>query len=501
MATLAELARLGTGLSTRQLLHLQRLVSWWGLIADLAFADLLLFAPVDGASRSFTVVGQIRPTTGQTIYQDDHVGVTTDDVDRPLVARAYALGEIVEGEVRLSATGRRARVLSVPVRHDEVVIGVLSREVSPDFKTRRDPGELERRYLDTFARFAAMIAAGTFPYRGDDVDLDEVPRVGDGMLLLGVDGKVQWASPNALSTLHRVGVVGNVAGRRLGEVGLDQAPVGKALTTLAPATMEVEQGDVTIQVMVLPQFGSARSDGLVVLLRDVSELRRRDRLLLSKDATIREIHHRVKNNLQTISSLLRLQSRRLELDEAKHAIGESVRRIGAIAFVHETLANQSTDDVDLKEVLTRLVDTIGEGYLSADRRIRFSVEGHSGVVDAEVVTPLAVVLNELLQNAVDHAFPGRSSSDGGYIGAIDVVIGVPEPGWLELTVRDDGVGVGADFDVDNQHGLGTSIIGALVTSDLGGTFTLNNRSDSPGAEAVVRVPVRQPSREEVPESQ
>ena len=108
-----------------------------------------------------------------------------------------------------------------------------------------------------------------------------------------------------------------------------------------------------------------------------------------------------------------------------------------------------------------------------------------------------MVLNELLQNAVDHAFPNQSSSDGGYIGAIDVVIGVPEPGWLELMVRDDGVGVGADFDVDGAHGLGTSIIGALATSDLGGTFTLRNRTDGPGAEAVVRVPVRQPSRDEL----
>ena len=78
--------------------------------------------------------------------------------------------------------------------------------------------------------------------------------------------------------------------------------------------------------------------GAVVLLRDVSDLRRRDRLLVSKDATIREIHHRVKNNLQTISSLLRLHGRRLESHEARAALEESVRRIRSIALVHETLS-------------------------------------------------------------------------------------------------------------------------------------------------------------------
>ena len=489
MATLAELTRLGTGLSTRQLLHLQRLVSWWGLLADLSFADLLLFAPIDESGRRFTIVSQIRPTTGQTLYPDDHVGVIADDVHRPLVARAFTLGEIVEGEVRLQPTRRRARVLSIPVVHEETVIGVLSREVSPDFAVRRDPGELERRYLDTFRRVAQMISRGRFPYKGEEVDHDEVPRVGDGMLILNRVGRVEYASPNALSTLHRVGVVGNVVDRRLGEVGLDQAPVGQAATTAAPASAEIDRADVTVQMMVLPLDATGDDDGMMVLVRDVSELRRRDRLLLSKDATIREIHHRVKNNLQTISSLLRLQGRRLASDEAKQAIEESVRRIGAIAFVHETLANESADDVNLREVVGRLVGTIQDGYTSAERSIDFAVDGDAGEVPAEIVTPLAVVLNELLQNAVDHAFPGRSSADGKPIGRIDVRVDREDRDELVLVVRDDGVGLPPDFDVDQQRGLGTSIIRALATSELGGSFEMRNRSSGTGSEAVVRVPV------------
>jgi len=494
MATLAELTRLGTGLSTRQLLHLQRLVSWWGLLADLSFADLLLFAPADDSGRHFTIVSQIRPATGPTLYHDDHVGVIADDVDRPLVARAYTLGEIVEGEVRLQQTGRRARVLSIPVLHEATVIGVLSREVSPDFAIRRAPGELERRYLATFQRFARMISTGRFPYKGEEVDHDEVPRVGDGMFLLDTERRVRYASPNALSTLHRVGVLGNVVDRRLGEVGLDQAPVGQAITTSAPASSELERGDVTVQMMVLPLFERSGSDGLVVLVRDVSELRRRDRLLLSKDATIREIHHRVKNNLQTISSLLRLQGRRLASEEAKEAIEESVRRIGAIAFVHETLANESADDVSLREVASRLVATIEDGYSSSERRIAFTIDGDAAEVPAEVVTPLAVVLNELLQNAVDHAFPGRSSSNGDHIGTIQVTIEREDPFSLTMAVRDDGVGLDEDFDVDQQRGLGTSIIRALANSELQGSFDMRRREDGPGSEAVVSVPIARTAR-------
>ena len=102
--------------------------------------------------------------------------------------------------------------------------------------------------------------------------------------------------------------------------------------------------------------------GGLVLLRDVTELRRRDRELVTKDATIREIHHRVKNNLQTVAALLRLQSRRIDVPEGRLALDEAVRRVGAIAVVHETLSQNFAESVDFDEVadqLTRLVTDVG----------------------------------------------------------------------------------------------------------------------------------------------
>ena len=145
----------------------------------------------------------------------------------------------------------------------------------------------------------------------------------------------------------------------------------------------------------------------VVLLRDISELRRRDRLLLSKDATIREIHHRVKNNLQTISSLLRLQGRRL--DVAPRPRRPSRSRSGAsasIALVHETLSREAGDDVPFVEIVRPLVRMVEEGLRSPDRPVRVPRStGDAGKLPAPVATPLAVVLTELLQNVVDHAYP------------------------------------------------------------------------------------------------
>ncbi len=488
MATLAELTRIGTDLSTQQLMHLQRLVAWWGILADLSFSDLLLFVPTDEVGTEFAIAGQIRPTTGQTLYRDDHVGLRVDDIDRPLVARAFALGEVVEGEVPIKPTNRRARVMCIPITHDGVVVGVLSRELVPDFAERRDPGELERTYLQTFHQLARMIASGAFPFVGHDVDMDEVPRVGDGLLVVDREARIQYASPNALSTLHRIGIVGNVAGRRLRDLGIEQPIIRQAIKNFEPITAEVERNDTAVQVLAMPLIDREISKGAVVLLRDITELRLRDRLLVSKDATIREIHHRVKNNLQTISSMLRVQGRRLESVEAKSAIDESVRRIRAIALVHETLASESSDDVSLAEVASMLARTVQDSFTSPERPIRFEVHGDAGLVPSDVVTRLAVVLNELLQNTVDHAFPDDLPLVEGRVCLVEILLS-RDAEHIRMTVRDNGIGVPDDFDSSSQGGLGVSIVRALATSELGGEIVMRRRSDSAGSEVLIEVPL------------
>ena len=491
MASLTELARGSSALDEPRIAHLQRLVASWGLLADFCFADLLLFAPIDRDASRFVVLSQVRPTTSQTVYRGDWVGSEVDEDERPLVARSFRLGEIIEGEVTLSALKERVRVLCIPIRLDGEVIGVLTRESAPAFG--RQPGELERVYVDVFNRFARMISAGDFPFAEEDTN-EQAPRVGDGVVLIDNSGRVEYTSPNAVSALHRVGVHANAEGLRLTELGLDETAVRTAFATLGPVTQEIERGpDVTVLVRCIPLLDGATPTGAVVLLRDISELRRRDRLLVSKDATIREIHHRVKNNLQTISSLLRLQGRRLESAEAKAAIDESARRIRSIALVHETLSREAGDDVAFIDIVRPLTHTFDGNILGPDRPVRFVVQGDAGVLPAIVATPLAVVVNELLQNAVDHAYP--LELDLGTEGA-SVVVRLENDGKsLTVEVADDGVGPPPGFDLDASDGLGLSIVKALVRTELAGTIELRagGTSDArPGTVVEIVVPVDAP---------
>ncbi|MDQ3896562.1 MAG: sensor histidine kinase [Actinomycetota bacterium] len=482
MATLAELAR-SIGLETPAIAHLQRLVASWGLLSDLCFADLLLYAPIapDDAG-TFTVLGQVRPTTSQTLYLEDEVGRQVRAAEVPLVARAWELGEIIDGEATVQARGEIATVECIPVRWKESMLAVLKRAAAPSVGRR--PGELERVYVEMFDGFARMITVGDFPFGAEETEVDEAPRVGDGVARLDASARVDFASPNFVSALHRMGIHGNVHGARLGELGFDESPVRAAFAIGLPITQEIERKDVVVLLRCIPFLEHARVTGALVLLRDVSDLRRRDRLLVSKDATIREIHHRVKNNLQTISSLLRLHGRRLESTEARAAIEESVRRIRSIALVHETLSAGASQEVELGEIVRQLVRMVGEGITSEDRPVRLAVQGDAGEVRAEVATPLAVVLTELLQNALEHAFPPERFADDAEPPRVVVSL-ANDTTQLVVRVVDNGVGLPGDFALDGST-LGLTIVRALVTTDLGGVIAMETDG---GTVVEVRVPV------------
>jgi two-component system, sensor histidine kinase PdtaS len=463
MPTLAELTREQTDLSRESIAHMQRLVSEWGMLADLCFADLLLYAPAtDGR---WVVIGQVRPATGQTLYIADWVGTWANDSERPLLAKAFDEGAIVEGSIDVEGMATPARMLAIPVRFNGRPVAVLTREWSS--MAGRSPGELEQTYLSIFERFGIMISEGSFPFPGRAADSSAAPRVGDGAIVLDADARVAFASPNAVSALHRVGISANLVGQRLTELGFNDSPVRQAYERHEPVIEEFDQTpEVTLLTRCLPILAAGQVTGGVLLLRDVTELRRRDRLLLTKDATIREIHHRVKNNLQTISSLLRLQARRLSSEEARAAVSESVRRIRTIALVHETLSREPGEDVAFIEIVRPLLRLAEESLQSPDRPVRFRALGDAGRLPATVATPLSVVLTELLQNAVDHGFP--EGSGGGVVAVVMHNDGTE----LRIEVIDDGAGLDESFDLDQATGLGLSIVRTLVTTELGGSIEM-----------------------------
>jgi two-component sensor histidine kinase len=293
-------------------------------------------------------------------------------------------------------------------------------------------------------------------------------------------GHVVYASPNAQSAYRRLGVTGDLLGAHLGRTvarlaaapgTLDEPRASAALAAVLrfgePRESEVEAQGATVLLRALPLAPGGERRGALVMVRDVTELRHRDRQLMGKDATIREIHHRVKNNLQTVAALLRLQARRVGSPQARAALEESVRRVASIALVHETLSQTLEGAVPFDEVADRVLAMCSE-VAAPEAEVAVGRSGSFGELPAEVATALAMVLTELVQNAVEHGYPA------------------PSPGAIE--VRADREGEAAcwsrcattapvlppGFDLNASTALGRASCRTLVESELCGSLTLRS---------------------------
>jgi two-component system, sensor histidine kinase PdtaS len=490
VATPAELTRL-TDLSAEELAHLQRLLGSWAMLADLSFSDLVLMVPAVAAADDdgdrlgdLVVFGQMRPNNRPTLVEQDLVGSIVAQTDWGLPVERLHGGEIVRTEIEYPGIGREGAVEHIPVRLNGKIIAILIRlSVAPN---RGAVSLYERTYLDVFDRLASMVAWSQFPFPEEDVGTEELPRVGDGFVVVDAEGRVEFASPNAVNAFHRMGVYADPEGRRFVDLGIEESAVEWALATGRPVVEEVERRpDVVVLVHCIPLISHGSITGAMILLRDVTDVRRLDRLLLSKDAAIREVHHRVKNNLQTISSLLSLQSRRVAVGEGREALLEAERRVRSIALVHEILSRDPGDQVPFDDIVTSIVQMAQDSVVST-WPIEITVTGKLGDVGADTATPLAVALAELLQNAVEHAFVDPSPRTMGHVA---VTLG-RIAGSLVVEVRDDGQGVPEGFNLDTNTSLGLSIVRDLVESQLAGTISMHAPSDGLGTSVVIAVPVK-----------
>jgi two-component sensor histidine kinase/PAS domain-containing protein len=492
MSALSDLLAARTSLDDEQVRHVQRLVGEWQLLADLSFADLLLWVPIgSGDSAELLCAAQCRPTTGATAYLHDQVGEVISGARASPMRVALAEGRIFRETDPNWDSDLPIRREAIPVRLGDDVIAILGRD--SNLASIRSPSQLELVYLQSAADLAVMIADGTFPGPQSDGIEGSGPRVGDGVLRIEQDGTILYASPNSLSAFRRLGVSGPVLGEPINTLTstiaddpFDASDLAQAVEAAvaggSPRSIEVDGGGATVLFRALPLRPHGEPLGALVLMQDVTELRQRDRQILSKDATIREIHHRVKNNLQTVAALLRLQARRVAIPEAREALEESMRRVSSIAMVHETLSVSMDESVNFDEIVDRLLGMLSDVTGSAGR-VTLSRSGTFGTLAAESATALVLVLTELVQNAVEHGF--RPGQDG------HAEVGAERSrGRLTVRVADDGAGLPEGFNAATTDRLGLQIVRTLVSAELGGSIEIRPRSDgTPGTEAVLIVPV------------
>lgn len=499
MSTLGDLLAEHTMLPGNAVDHLHAVVGEWQLLADLSFGDFLMWVRRDDGA--LVCVAQVRPNTAPTVLLADAVGTLNKAHEMPVVADAFDSGAIGRqdpaGFKDVQEDPPSLNVEAVPVRYNNNVVAVLTHQTA---LAARKASPLESAYLDCADDLLLMLSEGTFPNVGDVAMSRSSPRVGDGFIRLNGTGIVTFASPNAISAYHRMGLAAELEGHNLVTVTrpLISDPfeaqeladhVRDSLAGGSSMRMEVDAGGAAVLLRTLPLVVHGNAVGAAVLIRDVTEVKRRDRALLSKDATIREIHHRVKNNLQTVAALLRLQARRTNNAEGREALIESVRRVSSIALVHDALSMSVDEEVNLDEVIDRILPIMNDvaAPVDSDNPIRINRVGELGVLDADRATALIMVITELVQNAIEHAFD-RSTQQG-----CVTIRAERSARWLDVVVHDDGRGLPEGFSLEKSDRLGLQIVRTLVSAELDGSLGMHE-VDSGGTDVVLRVPIGRRAR-------
>ena len=407
-----------------------------------------------------------------SLRADDVVGEQVDDELQEEMAEAMKSDGVHRSPVLRRIGDALVCNVYAPIRHGGKALGLVVRETN--LATRESNGRYELESIGAGKQLYGMIPRGQFPYKDSVLSQRHNARVSDGFILLSADGVVQYASPNGISCFRRLGMVDMLEGANLSEVGTslihenDPVPESLPLVLLGKAAIDSElvANRSAVSMRSLPLMDEHGRTGAIVLCRDVSELRRREVELQTKDATISEIHHRVKNNLQAVSALLRLQARKTKSEEVKKELKEAQRRVQTIAMVHEGLSQSADEIVDFDKVIANLLRMSVDLTAMSDQRITIDFVGSFGMMPAQDATPLSLVLTELTTNAVEHGYEGRKE---GHI----TVTADRNGNKLDIVVQDDGNGMGSEEEDgmarSSGSGLGTQIINTFVTNDFGGT--------------------------------
>lgn len=463
MGIVGDICRKTTALAAAQIDGIETSAAGLQFVADLAHAQVTVYARAQEENLLVTVA-QAKPHTSFIQYRPNLLGTTVGAAEEPLIWRTVTTGEPIRGQREWALGAEVLAMQTFPLRDVAgEVIAAVSFEFSGEDTAAGDHGIL----IETAYLLLSSGAAGSH----------RPLSARDGILVIDDRGQVVYATAAAAS-IYKIFGAGRVVGRRVYDRQFNLRLALKAATTRQPQESEQEIGSIVLAQRAIPVLKGGQTDRTVLIVADITEIRKKEKELLIKAAVIQEIHHRVKNNLQTIASLLRLQARRSPSPEVKAALGESVNRILSISVVHEFLSQQDAEYIDVSEVAKNILDLVIENMLEPDFNIQTVFNGQKMVLPSDQAISLALVINELIQNAIEHGFVGRRE------GVIGVDIATAK-GAHHIEIWDNGIGLPPDFSQKGSSSLGLQIIRTLIENDLGGSFRLYSNN---GTHASITVP-------------
>ncbi|HUW95662.1 MAG TPA: histidine kinase N-terminal domain-containing protein [Anaerolineae bacterium] len=478
------------GISDEDTQLLRRIEGNLPILADISRADLLVYCRL--AEGGAVVVAQAGPHSVPPIYDEPVLGQVIVTPEKPAVLDALDKGDSTKGTQGVRAEGAPVIQEAQPIYGvDGSVIAALSVEKTMIEQERHRHRPI--RFRKAIERLQSMVL------QVELYGLDALTPFGeqDGILLVDRRRRVRYASDIATNLYRRLRYMDTLEKKELSNISTgDDKFVEKALEEKRCLEEEAREGDrvwlrkaipifaqtdvvpLSRRLLRLPKPQQRDVTGVLLLIHDATEARRVEKEARIRAAMIQEIHHRVKNNLQTIASLLRLQARRAGSKQVQHILLDSVSRILSVAAVHEFLSEHESRVINIKDVSRRILDQMRKGVVREEEGIRFKLRGPNVYLPTQQATACALIINELLQNALEHGF---SPTEGG-----DVLVELRDGAdMVTLRIGNTGKALPKGFDLERDSHLGLTIVQTLVKDDLKGTFELR---DGDGVQAIVTFP-------------
>jgi len=473
MISVTEICLERTGLTPEETAVIEDLSRHLQQLADVSQADVFIDCPLPDSDAAL-VVAQAHPATAPSLYKTSVVGQYAHAENEPAVMFCLVSGRPVIGSRGISQEQIVMQQNVTPIRSEAgKVIGALIIEQDISERVRQERNV--ERLLETTEQLSETLGAAL-------IDGGMQTLMHEGIVLFDERERLTYANPRAREMLKELGHTGAVEGRGMGELFFGRLKRESVLGRTGVCHDEFQMGNVAFELKAVAIYREQKAAGGLMLIRDISDLKEKEKQLVIKSAVIQEIHHRVKNNLQVISSILDLSSLRIEDPKAINLIGDARSKIQTMAFIHSQLyRSERFDRIEMGEHIRELINYLSAVY-GEGKKIHSHIEIDGVNLSLTQAIPCALVLNELISNAFKHAFKRGTK------GTIEISMARSGPHQIMMCVKDDGIGMRPDLDISRTNSLGLKLVRNLVEKQLKGKL---KQKRTKYTEFVVEFPIQE----------
>lgn len=445
MSIIKNLCKEHTDLIDKEIEKIKHMAGTLQLVANMVDADVLIDCLTSNGDA--IVVAEAKPAYVRSSYKASVVGLLAKKENEPAVARTFKLG-IASKQMRAITQENKQVVQAVePIHYNQHLIGVLVVEQKID-EGLKFPEKNFKFMADALAHM-------------QDESNWLTEYIEEAIVLIDQEGIVTFRNSFAEKLYARLGFVDDILGVPYDTIRLTDYQLSGAEEDFSVKEAKIGKCYLSIKYVRLSTHGIS----FAVVISDITGIKEQEKELIFKSVAIKEMHHRIKNNLQTIASLLRLQVRRTNYEETRQVLGESMNRILSIAATHELLAQSGVDNVKIKGVILNIKNNTVRYFARPNFNVDVLLTGDDFEIESNLATTIALVINELLQNSLEYAFLGRER------GRIRISVLKGEL-YSQIKVVDNGIG----FDISslNKSSLGLTIVKALVHDKLRGDINIQS---------------------------